>query len=418
MVIAGEASGDVLAAELIQALKRRAGTRKPHTKGEAQKSRAVPQGPEFFGAGGSRMAASGVELAFDMTRHAVVGLGDALRNFGRFRRWFKQLRKLAIAQRPEAILCVDFSGFNCRFAASMKRYARWHRVELEHWNPKIIQFVSPQVWASRPGRANKLARCMDLVLSIFPFEKNWYSKRVPELRVEFVGHPLVDRYAAVKSAAAQEAANGQSSHLLVLLPGSRTAELTRHLPAMVEAAYQLLFRYTAQRRAAAQNDPNGKRRPVELRLVLPNEQLLEVARPFLAPLPHVRVQVGGLAETLARAELAIASTGTVTLECAYFGVPTVALYKTSWSTYQIGKRIVTVDHLAMPNLLAGETIFPELIQDAVTPENILRESLELLLNEPRRNKVKASLAKVVESLGPPGACDRAAEAILKLLDEE
>ena len=151
-------------------------------------------------------------------------------------------------------------------------------------------------------------------------------------------------------------------------------------------------------------------------MVLPNEKLQEIAKPFLAMAGFpMALRIGGLADELRRADLAIASTGTVTMECAFFGVPTVALYKTSWSTYQIGKRIVTVKHLAMPNILADEIVFPEFIQEAATAENIAAAGLELLRNERRREAVQESLRKIIRSLGEAGAARRAAAAVADLV---
>ena len=185
---------------------------------------------------------------------------------------------------------------------------------------------------------------------------------------------------------------------VVLLPGSRAGELRRHLPVMLEAA----------RRIEAG-------RSVSFKMILPDESLAELARPLVASSANVQIQTGGLADALAAADLAIASTGTVTMECAYFGVPTVALYKTSWSTYELGKRLIQVGFLAMPNLLAGEELFPEFIQHRATPENLARAALQLLDDEPRRATIKARLAKVVTSLGGPGASVHAARAIATLL---
>ena len=150
------------------------------------------------------------------------------------------------------------------------------------------------------------------------------------------------------------------------------------------------------------------------RMVLPTEPLLEQAKNSALP-AEIEVQCGGLAEALAEAHVAIASTGTVMLECAYFGVPAVAIYKTSWSTFQLGKRIVTVKYLAMPNLLGNEEVFPEFLQNAATSENIARAALELLRDEARRARIKTKLSEIVASLGPPGASQRAASAILQLL---
>ena len=173
MLIAGEASGDLLAAELVSALGAQSSILNP------------PSSPVFFGAGGAKMAETGVELAFDMTEHAVVGFSDVVKNYFKFRRLFNQLLALAIKRKPDVIIGVDFGGFNLRFGHAVRQYVRDN--PFSKWNPKIIQFVSPQVWASRPGRADLLAADYDLLLSIFPFEKDWYAKRVPKLRVEFVG---------------------------------------------------------------------------------------------------------------------------------------------------------------------------------------------------------------------------------------
>jgi lipid-A-disaccharide synthase len=372
MLIAGEASGDLLAAELVVALRSQC----PDAK--------------FIGAGGPKMAAAGIHLAFDLTRHSVIGISDVLKNLPKYRRLFNELLELAIEQKPDAIIGVDYGGFNLRFGHAIKQYVRKHR---DGWNPKIIQFVSPQVWASRSGRANRLAADYDLLLSIFPFEKDWYAKRVPKLRVEFVGHPMVERFSSegrIPRAPIPE-------KKVLLLPGSREAELRRHLPVMLEALKLI----------------QSKLPEAQAGMVLPNEALGQLAKSFGA---DVGIQIGNLPDALVRADVAIASTGTVTMECAFFGVPTVTLYKTSWLTYQIAKRIVTIKSLTMPNLLANNEVYPEFVQDAATPESIAGAALELLQNERRRQKIKSHLAEVVSTLGGPGATKRAAVAILSLFE--
>ena len=393
MVIAGEPSGDTLAAELVKSL-RGAWVEKGASPSHDPQPLETGLDSRFFGAGGSRMAEAGVELAFDMTEHAVVGLVEVLKSYGKFKRLFNQLLQLAFERQPDAILCVDFSGFNRRFARAVKRGVRERRGPFRNWDPKIVQYVSPQVWASRPGRARAMARDFDLVLSIFPFEKAWYAEHAPQLPVEFVGHPIVDRYAV--AGAVRDP--GEAAPTVLLLPGSRVGELKRHLPVMLSALEKM---------QSVQPD-------LRARMVLPNDTLARLARTFSGP-AGVEIDVGALANALARADLAIASTGTVTMECAFFGVPTVAIYKTSWSTYQIGKRIIRVRHLAMPNLLAGKTVYPELIQNDATSEAIARESLELLNDPARRTRVKAELATVIGSLGGPGASRRAAQAVLEIL---
>ena len=348
-------------------------------------------------------AASGdllaVELAFDLTRHSVIGISDVLKNYFKFRRLFNQLLALAIERRPDVVIGVDYGGFNLRFGHAIRQYVRKHP---GGWNPKIVQFVSPQVWASRPGRADLLAADYDLLLSIFPFEKDWYARRAPKLRVEFVGHPMVGRFNSEgRVPRAPDSDNlvtrGARPSEILLLPGSRRSELQRHLPVMLRALKLI----------------QGKLPAAEAKMVLPDESLVQLAKSSGV---NLEIQTGNLPEALARADVAIASTGTVTMECAFFGVPTVTLYKTSALTYQIARRIVTVKSLTMPNLLAGEEVFPEFIQNAATPENIARAALGLLQDEALRTKIKSQLAKIISSLGEPGASQRAAEAILSLFE--
>ncbi len=380
MLIAGEASGDQLAAELVSALR-------------ARHPEAV-----FFGAGGPKMESAGVQLAIDLTRHSVIGITDVIKNIFKIRAHFQQLLALAIERKPDVVIGVDYGGFNLRLGHAIKEYLRGN--PFSRWNPRIVQFVSPQVWASRPGRAHRLAADYDLVLSIFPFEKAWYAERVPKLRVEFVGHPMIGRFAnddlRFTSGQSGDASIVNRTAQILLLPGSRRSELQRHLPVMIGA----LKLIQAQQ-------PN-----IRVKMVLPNETLAHLA---VAAGAKVEIQIGKLSQALAQADVAIASTGTVTMECAFFGVPTVTLYKTSFLTYEIARRIVTVKSLTMPNLLSGEEVYPEFIQNAATAESIAKATLELLQNEARRAAIKTQLDRIIATLGEPGAPARAAEAVLSLL---
>ncbi|MHC1765065.1 MAG: lipid-A-disaccharide synthase [Verrucomicrobiia bacterium] len=403
MLIAGETSGDILAAELVPVLSRK------FTEAQGTPSRDLQPlwgslRPQFFGVGGPQMAEAGVALEVEMTEHAVVGAWEVVKRFSHFLRTFRRLLRLALARQPHAIICVDFSGFNLRFARAVRNRVRAAEGTFGNWRPWMVQYVSPQVWASRPERAERMAHDCDLLLSIIPFEAEWYERHAPSLPVRFVGHPIIDRYAHLppqQTASSAAADRMGSPPLLVLLPGSRAGELEQHLPVMLEALARI----------------RSKRRHLRVSLVVPNERLAQLARRFTLP-PEVDLQTGSTAKVLASADLAIASTGTVTLECAYFGVPTVALYRTSWVTYQIGKRLVTVKFFAMPNLLAGEEVMPEFIQNAATAENLARAALDLLESPERRVAVKAKLAGVVQMLGKPGVSERAADAILKLFDRE
>jgi len=440
MLIAGEASGDLLAAELVQALRREFAEAEAPPTMDLQPL-ATSLEPRFFGAGGPRMAAVGVELAFDLTAHSVIGLSDALKRYFTFRPFFRALFKLALQRQPDAIICVDFSWFNIRFAHAIKKYVRPRRDWFHDWNPKVIRYVSPQVWASREGRAYQLQRDCDLLLSIFPFEKEWYAKRVPRLQVEFVGHPMAERYAKVGGTMDEGRGEGEpgadlmreafgvrripplsacesagiprtpnasrnksapiepgGAPTVLLLPGSRPGELRRHVPVLAEAA----------KRIAA-------RREVIFRMVLPRESLLEYTKPVEKAVPRLELQVGRMDEALRAADVALTKSGTITLECAYFGVPAVVFYKTSLVTYLVGKQIVQVKHLAMPNLLAGETVYPEFIQGAATAENLANATLTLLEDTARYAGVKAKLAKIVAALGGSGASERAAKAVMRLL---
>ncbi len=370
MLIAGEASGDLLAAELVSAL------------------RAQSPDAKFFGAGGAQMSAAGVELAFDLTQHSLTGFTEALKIIFKFRRLFNQLLALAIERKPDVIIGVDYGGFNLRFGHAIKEYVRKNPGA---WNPKIVQFVSPQVWGSRPKRANRLAADYDLVLSIFPFEKKWYAERVPELRVEFVGHPMIGRFQKPEV----RNQNITASPKILLLPGSRKNELRNHLPAML-GALKLIQEKLPDARA---------------KMVVPDESTAQMAKSLGA---QMEMQTGNVAQALAETDIAIAKTGTVTMECAFFGIPAVTFYKGSWLNYQIARRVMTVKWLTMPNLLADEEVYPEFLQDELTAENLSRAVLELLQNEDRRAKMKSQLAKIVSSLGEPGAAGRAATAILSL----
>jgi len=385
LMIAGEASGDALGAELIEAMQ------------------AEPDGDliDFIGAGGPKMAAAGQHAELDLTQHAVVGIWEVLKNYGKFRQLFRQLLDLATRREPDAIVLIDYPGFNLRFARAIRNYQSSGGA-FRDWQPKIICYVSPQLWAWREGRVHAIARDIDLMLSIFPFEKEWYAERVPEFPVEFVGHPLVDRFPLAKP-------DGKSVPLdpdlfteeptVLLLPGSRRREIDKHLPVMLEAA--VIF---------------SEKIKTHLRMVLPSNEMLELARRHIPTDIKIDLQVGGLAKALGQASLAIASSGTITMECAWFRVPTVVLYKTSPLTHALGRTLVKVPYLAMPNLLAGEELFPEFIQSAANADNLAEASLRLLRDRSERTRILDGLELVAAQFGESGAASRAARAVLDTLN--
>lgn len=374
MLISGEASGDQLAAELVASL----GAQSP--------------GATFFGAGGSQMKAAGVDVVYDMAQLAVVGITDIVKNIFEIRRVQKLLLEEAIKRKPDVFIGVDYGGFNLRFGHAIKQYLRDN--PFSDWKPKVVQFISPQVWASRPKRADRMAGDYDLLLSIFPFEKDWYAKRVPQLRVEFVGHPMVERFAK-SGVRSHESGVSAISPQILLLPGSRRSELKQHLPAILGAV-----------KLICEKVPQAK-----FNMVVPNAKTESLAKLLGADMP---IQIGNLPPALAAADVAIAKTGTVTMECAFMRLPAVTLYKGSWLNYQIVRWFITVKSFTMANILAGEEVYPEFLQYDLTPENISRATLEILQDENRRAKMRGQLDKIIASLGEPGATGRAASAILSL----
>jgi len=386
LMIAGEASGDLLGAELIESIRRQ------------------PGGDEvdFIGAGGPRMEAASLRPEFDLSEHAVVGIWEVLKNYFKFRRLFRHLFELATRREPDAIVLIDYPGFNLRFAKAIRRYNAQGDGAFREWQPKIICYVSPQLWAWKEGRVHQVAKNIDLMLSIFPFEKDWYAERVPSFAVEFVGHPLVDRYPVAKPAEKTVPLDPDlftEQPTVLLLPGSRRREIDKHLPVMLEAA--VIF---------------SEKIKTRLRMVLPREEMLDLARRHIPTGTEIDLQAGGLAKALSQASLAIASSGTVTMECAWFRVPTVVLYKTSPLTHALGLALLKVPYLAMPNLLAGEELFPEFIQSAANADNLAEASLRLLRDKAERTRILDGLDRVATRLGQPGAAPRAAQAVLAILE--
>ncbi len=393
MIIAGEPSGDQLGAELIHALRKRL---HPDPAIPESQHTAAPR-LTFFGAGGRRLAEAGVEVLEDLTVRSVIGISDVAAGYFALRRAFHKLVAAAETRRPDIILLIDYSHFNHKFARAIRKlqHTRSGDGDRKAWSPLIIKYVSPQVWASRPGRAQRMPHDIDLLLAIFPFEVEWYRHRVPQLRVKYVGHPVLDRHpepvAALRSSDAQP--------LILLLPGSRTAELQRHIPILVGAVAQL--RHRVQGRFV---------------MVLPGNKLLSLAKHLIPEDSGIELVSSGLAEWMGKASLAIASTGSVTMECARFLLPTIAIYRTSFLTYTIGRWVVNIPYLAMPNILAGEVIFPEFIQHDATPGAIAKEAASILESPSRTLDIRQKLATVIAGLGTPGASDRAADEVIRLIE--
>lgn len=369
-LIAGEASGDHLGADLIDALR--------------QRNPSI----EFHGAGGARMRSAGQRQSLDLASHGVIGIWDVVRQYPKYRRFFSRLVKECVALEPEAIVLIDYPGFNMRFM---------RRVRAALPKTKIIYYVSPQVWAWKPGRAATLERYVDLLLSILPFEEAWYKERQPRLNLVWVGHPMLDRLFVPRGED-----RDADSPSIALLPGSREKEVQRHLPVMLGAA-------------AIMNESRRTR----FICLAPNEEVANLAKSvILATTGHtldVRVRVGYTPTHMSRCELALVTSGTATLECAVAGTPMVVYYHVGPLTYIPAKFLVKVPYLAMVNLLLNREAVPELIQVRARPAEMARVAKELLSNPSRMQKQREDLERAIAMLGGPGASSRAAKEILELV---
>jgi lipid-A-disaccharide synthase len=368
-LVAGEASGDARGAELIRSL------------------RARRDGIEFRGFGGPQMAAlAGPGAVHDwIGRAGVIGIIDVVKNYGYFQRQFALALDEIGREKPDAVVLIDFPGFNLRLAAALKKNGT---------KAKIIDYISPQVWAWNRGRIPKMARILDLMICIFPFEKPLYEES--GLKTAFVGHPMLDSLVEKRTGRTRE------SGLLGLFPGSREREVRKIYPVMLEAA-RLLTKSRAGLRieAAAASD--------EMR-----ERMEEIGRLY----PDVRCQVGVKTshDLMQRATAGMVASGTATLEAAYFGLPFVLLYKAAWLTFAIGRRLVKVKWLGMPNILANREVVREFLQEDARPEPIAKEVARLLEDQNARAEFENNLKSVISKLGEPGASARAAEAILGEVD--
>jgi lipid-A-disaccharide synthase len=372
MISCGEASGDLYAGALTTELRRRA------------------SGAEIFGFGGPRLAAAGGTLLGDFTRFSVTGLTEALRVLPRSVAMLRRLVAAARERRPDVFVAIDFPDFNFRLMAALRRLGI-----------PVVYYVSPQLWAWRPGRMKTMKAGVDRVLVIFPFEEAIYRNAGVDAR--FVGHPLVDlaKPGEPRSSFLRDRGLNPDAPIVALLPGSRRNELERIVPTMVSALALIRARVPGVQFtvACAPGIESGQFAP----LVSEGGGL---SRPILV---HDRSD-----DVISSADVAITASGTATVQCALHERPMVVVYRLSPLTYRLGKPFVTVDTYAMPNLVAGRRIVPELIQDEFTPQSVTDETVALLTDRSRHNRMREELRRVREQLGAPGASGRAADAVLEV----
>jgi lipid-A-disaccharide synthase len=381
MIVAGEPSGDAHGAALVQAL--RNVTPDVHF--------------EIFGATGPVMRAAGVDSIIHSDDLSILGLLEIGRALPKFWDAFRALKRAAIERKPDAVILVAWPDFNLRLARSL------HRRGL-----KIIYYISPQLWAWRSHRVHTIQRDVDLLLAILPFEPQWYAER-GATNVEFVGHPLAGEVHARYDREGFCRFNDldPARPIISLLPGSRRKELHRILPPMLDAAALVAL----------------ERPDVQFVLVVAPSRTPKEAREIInarsssVPLPKaLRITNHQTRDALGASDAAAVASGTATLEAALLGTPMVIVYKESALNWHTLGRLVTADHYGLVNLVAGERVVTELMQDELNGA-LLADELLSLLNPERNKAVRRRLTDVAQRLGTGGASRRAAERIVETLYE-
>jgi lipid-A-disaccharide synthase len=373
MLSAGEASGDRLGAGLARALRRR----RPEI--------------ELFGMGGDEMARAGVEIVQDSSEVAVMGFLEVLSHLPALRAAKRRLLACLDDRRPDLLVPIDFPDFNFILSSNAGRRG-----------VPVVYFVSPQVWAWRRGRVKKIRRMVRRIMVLFPFEVPFYADAgVP---VSFVGHPVVERTSSTRSPEELRQAIGfdPETTVVALLPGSRRAEIDYLLPVLLEAAARL-----------------RSQRP-ELKFLIPLAPGVprEVLERYVdaSGLSDCRIHKGEFPDILRACTAGAVASGTASLEAATVGLPMVVVYRVRQLSYTIGRALVRVDHIALPNLVAGRRVVPELVQRACTPEAVADQLAEFLDCPETAAAVREGLVEVRRQLGSPGVFERAADSVLSELD--
>ncbi len=380
MIVAGEASGDAHAAKLATALKEKAGE----------------SNLELFGSAGPRMREAGVEPIVRADELAIVGLLEIGRALPMFWKTFKKLRAAAIERKPDVVVLVDFPDFNLKLAKSLKKRGL-----------KVVYYISPQVWAWRTYRTKALARDVNLILTILPFEKDWYATQ-GITHVEYVGNPLAREVAPKQTKVQFCAKHGLdgSRPIVALLPGSRHKEIVRILPVLIETAGLMAAKapYTQFVIAFAR-----ERHAAELATAT------AMAKAAWEKIDQKTVVVfDETYDALKAADVAAVTSGTATLETGIIGTPMAIVYRSSALNYRLLRPLIDVSHFGLINLIADERVANEYIQDDLTPEVLAAELFRLLQPDVNR-ETSARLEKATDRLGHGGASKRAADAIMKLI---
>ncbi|MDD5205044.1 MAG: lipid-A-disaccharide synthase [Desulfobacterales bacterium] len=368
--MAGEASGDLHGANLVRAIRDLA----PHTR--------------FFGIGGKRMEDAGVTILFPSSDLAVVGFTEVFSRLRVIRKAYLKLKSILRSENPDLLIVIDYPDFNLLLAGAAKKF-----------HVPVLYYISPQVWAWRPGRVKKIADRADRVAVILPFEQQFYRRR--GVAVEYVGHPLMD---IVPDRLCKEEILGSlglsgKGPIIGLLPGSRREEVIRLLPVMISAV-----------EALSDNHP-GLACLLPLAPTITPDLVHPVISGFSLP---IRIQ-DDMYSVLAASDLVLVASGTATLEAAIMQVPMVVVYRVSPLTFWLGKLVVKVPFISLVNLIAGERIVPELIQGEVTPSRVAEEAETILESGPGRESMVNRLGKLKESLGGRSASEKTARIAVEMM---
>jgi lipid-A-disaccharide synthase len=370
MISVGEASGDLHGASVANALK------------------LLQPDVQLVGMGGQAMRDAGVEIVYDIADLGVIGFVEVVKNLRRLFKLRDFLSDYMEQERPDVLVIIDYPGFNVRLA----------KVAQQKGIP-VVSYISPSAWAWGKGRAKELAQIVERVAAIFPFEADVY--REAGAKVTFVGHPLLD---IVKPAMEREealrhfAAQADQYHIL-LMPGSRQQEITSLLPDMLAAGEKIV-----------EQVPNCQFF-LPVASTISREMLQNITDKYKIP---VTLTVGNNYDLMNICDLAIASSGTATLETSLMKVPTVIVYRLATLTYVLGKLLVKIPNIGLPNIIAGRRIMPELLQSEVTPDNIASQSIALLTDTAIRERAMDDLTEVREKLGETGAVSRVAQVIMEV----
>lgn len=373
-VVAGEPSGDAIAATVVESL------------------RAKHPEMEILGAGGNKLRVAGQNQCLDLSAHAIMGAAEVILKLPKFFNFFKlvfeEIRKVS----PDVLLLVDYPGFNLRLAKAVRK--NFPQI-------KIVYLIAPKAWAWRPGRAKLVEKYVDLLIPVFSFEANWYRRVCPSLKIEYVGHPMVDGLSQV------DIPTDRDQQTLAIYPGSRKREIQYILPPLLKACEIIKQRSIIRK----------------VMIAVPDEKAAEQAQKILAQNTHLLLEgsyaiVTGMSREVAtQACVGIVKSGTITAECAFLGLPMVVVYKASLVEALLMWLFVKVKFFSLVNLIAEREVVRELAQFALTPQKVSQETLRLLNNLKVTNQMKIDLNEIRKTMGGPGAAQRVADLVEEFLKE-